>query len=210
MDTKTFRRVLEALLLYLFLPLLFYLELVPVPKLLALVLVASYCLVRLWFDGTVNFVVLNFDFKEEQRWQRMAIRTLLVGAFILLLVVGIQPEQLFSMPAERTMVWINVLFFYPIVSVLPQEIIFRTYFFSLLEDLIPTNNLLVFASAFAFAFLHIIYDNWWAIGLSFLAGMLFSITYLRTNSLFWVTVEHTLFGWLVFTLGFGNYFYEGF
>lgn len=210
MHSKSNGRMFETFLLYITLPLLFYWELVPVPKLLALVLVASYCLVRLWYDGTVNFVVLNFDFKEEQRWQRMAVRTLLVGVFILLLVVWIQPEQLFSMPAERTMVWVNVLFFYPIVSVLPQEIIYRTYFFNLVEDLIPTNKLLVFASAFAFAFLHIIYDNWWAVGLSFLAGMLFSITYLRTNSLFWVTVEHTLFGWLVFTLGFGNYFYEGF
>lgn len=210
MHSKSNGRMFETFLLYITLPLLFYWELVPVPKLLALVLVASYCLVRLWYDGTVNFVVLNFDFKEEQRWQRMAVRTLLVGVFILLLVVWIQPEQLFSMPAERTMVWVNVLFFYPIVSVLPQEIIYRTYFFNLVEDLIPTNKLLVFASAFAFAFLHIIYDNWWAVGLSLLAGMLFSITYLRTNSLFWVTVEHTLFGWLVFTLGFGNYFYEGF
>jgi membrane protease YdiL (CAAX protease family) len=68
----------------------------------------------------------------------------------------------------------------------------------------------VLLSATAFAFVHIIYDNWWAVGLSFIAGLLFGTTYERTQSLFWVTVEHTIYGSLVFTLGMGNYFYEAF
>lgn len=210
MNYKSYRRIIEAILLYITLPLLFYWELVPIPKLLALVLFAFYCLFHLWQSGTVYFVVLNFDFREGERWKRMAQRTLLVGVFILLLVVWVQPQQLFSMPAEHTVVWINVLLIYPLLSVLPQEIIYRVYFFRRLQNLLPSDKLIVFASAFAFAFLHIIYDNWWAVGLSFLAGILFGVTYLRTNSLFWVTIEHTLFGWLIFTLGFGNYFYEGF
>ncbi len=210
MYSKSTGSIFEAILLYITLPLLFYWELVTVPKLLTLVLVASYCLSRLWHSGTINFVVLNFDFREEKRWQRMALRTLLVGVIILLLVVWIQPERLFSMPVERSAVWINILLMYPVLSVLPQEIIYRVYFFSRLQDLIPSNKMIVFTNAFAFGLLHIIYNNWWAVGLSFLAGILFSVTYLRTKSLFWVTVEHTLFGWMVFMLGFGNYFYAGF
>ncbi|NIR70804.1 MAG: hypothetical protein GWN62_33160 [Aliifodinibius sp.] len=65
-------------------------------------------------------------------------------------------------------------------------------------------------SALVFSFLHMVYGNWIAIGLSFGGGILFGLTYKRTQSLFWVTAEHVLYGWLVFTLGLGNYFYEGF
>jgi membrane protease YdiL (CAAX protease family) len=99
---------------------------------------------------------------------------------------------------------------YPILSALPQEFIYRTYFFHRFGDVMTLKYSTIIASAVAFAFVHIVYDNWWAVGLSFIAGLLLGTTYARTKSLFWVTVEHAIYGGLIFTIGMGSYFYEPF
>jgi hypothetical protein len=44
---------------------------------------------------------------------------------------------------------------------------------------------------------------------SFFGGLLFAHTYHTSKSLALVWLEHTLYGWTLFTLGLGWYFYHG-
>jgi membrane protease YdiL (CAAX protease family) len=60
----------------------------------------------------------------------------------------------------------------------------------------------------AFAFLHIIYSNWTAVLLSLAGGFFFTKTCTKTGSLLTTTVEHTLYGWLIFTIGQGVCFHN--
>lgn len=213
-QVKKWGLALEGLLLFVGIPLLTFWELIPIPKILMLILVAAYCAYQLWEDPDFGRGLLKQGFfkkePETNAPQTLLVRTPIIVAAIVTLVLVLHPERLFAFPAERPIFWAVVMLLYPILSALPQEFIYRTFFFHRYEDFIPTNFASVFWSAAAFSFMHIIYDNWWAIGISFIGGLLFGVTYSRTKSLFWVTVEHAIYGCLIFTLGMGMYFYEPF
>lgn len=206
---EKWRLALEGLILFAGLPLLMFWELIPIPKILLLILVAGYCGYQLWRDPTFSQGLLRRNLTEGAS-KSIFIRTPIVIAAIVGLVLVLHPDQLFAFPAERPLLWIVVVILYPVFSALPQEFIYRSFFFHRYGDLMNLPNASVIMSAIAFSFMHIIYDNWWAIGISFVGGLLFGITYARTKSLFWVTVEHTIYGLLIFTLGMGTYFYEPF
>ncbi len=75
-----------------------------------------------------------------------------------------------------------------------------------LQEVIP---FLLSASATAFAYVHIVFRNPVALGLTFLAGLLFGVRYLHTGSLFVTSFEHALYGCAIFTIGPGRWFYHG-
>lgn len=199
----------EGVILLLGLPLMEYLGVNPLPKLVLLVMVAAYCVYMLWRDPTFGRGLLRRS-DDDQISKTILLRLLIIAPGLLGLVWLLHPEYLFAFPIERPWIWMLVMVLYPIVSALPQEMIYRTFFFHRYQDFFYFKNSDILLSALAFSFLHIVYGNWLAIGLSFGGGILFGMTYKRTKSLFWVTIEHVLYGWLIFTLGLGRYFYSGF
>jgi membrane protease YdiL (CAAX protease family) len=157
-------------------------------------------------------------FDRKQLWnQRMLphafmpiFKTFIAGATILvILVLWLTPELFLGFPRRRPIVWLLVMFLYPLLSVYPQELIFRAFFFHRYQTLFPNQHQLVMASALSFGMAHIIFANWVAPLLSTLGGILFAITYSRHRSLALVCVEHSLWGNLIFTIGLGWYFYGG-
>ncbi|TYP93781.1 CAAX protease self-immunity [Fodinibius salinus] len=200
---------LEALILFMGIPMLFYWDLIPLPKILVLILAAAYCGFQLWRDPDFGFGML-VKTKPKSISKSFLIRFPLVAITLVAITAVAQPDQFLAFPSNRPFVWMVVMLLYPLLSALPQEFIFRSFFFHRYAHLIKVKYGTILASAAAFSFLHIIYDNWWAVALSFIGGLLFGLTYKRTKSLYWVTVEHAIYGCLVFTLGMGNYFYEAF
>lgn len=201
--------VTEGILLFLGIPLLFYWELIPIPKILALLMVACYCGYQLWNDDNFGKNLLSGSSNNDIS-KMILLRIPIVCGSLVGLIWVLQPDLFLAFPAEQPLVWMVVMILYPLLSALPQEFIYRTYFFHRYDSLLSLKYSATILSALVFSFLHIVYDNWWAVGLSFIAGLLFGVTYSRTKSLFWVTVEHTIYGWLVFTLGFRTFFYEPF
>lgn len=130
------------------------------------------------------------------------------GAPLALLAVSIlAPDLLFNLPRERTRLWAKIMLLYPFTSVLAQELIFRVFFFHRYALLFAHPKALVLASALAFAFSHVVFRNDLALALTFAGGLLFSWRYGRTRSFAAVWLEHTLWGWLLFTGGLGVYFF---
>ncbi len=201
--------MLEGIGLFIGLPLVEYLEINPLPKLVLLVLVAVYCGYMLWHDPTFGRGLFRRS-DDTQISKTIIFRFLLIAPGLFGLTWFLHPEYLFAFPIERPWIWMLVMVLYPFFSALPQEFIYRTFFFHQYKGLFYFKNSDILLSALAFSFLHIVYGNWVAIVLSFGGGILFGMTYKRTQSLFWVTVEHVLYGWLIFTLGLGEYFFEGF
>lgn len=199
----------EAFTLFVLLPLLMYFDLIPLPKILVLLLVAGYCGYQLWHDPIFSRGLLQRKSKSDAG-RIILMRALIIAPVLLGIVWFFYPEQLFAFPAEQPFLWAAVIILYPVLSALPQEFIYRTFFFQRYDHSFSLPNATVIASAAAFSFAHIVYDNWWAVGLSFIAGLLFGMTYVKTKSLFWVTVEHAIYGCIVFTVGMGEFFYEPF
>jgi membrane protease YdiL (CAAX protease family) len=120
------------------------------------------------------------------------------------------PEALFSLPLENPKLWILVMFFYPILSVLPQEFFFRSFFFKRYASLFVRPSSLVLWNAVAFGWMHVFLQNWVAVVFSFFGGLIFGGAYMKTRSLAAASIEHALYGCMVFTLGLGYYFYHGY
>lgn len=135
-------------------------------------------------------------------------RTAFVLVSLLLLTALFWPQWLFVLPLERPWVWLLVLVFYPVLSVYPQELIYRAFFFHRYHVLLPRRWLFGLNVA-AFSFLHIVFLNPVALALTLIGGYFFARTYLQTRSLAAVSAEHALYGGWIFTVGLGSYFYRG-
>jgi membrane protease YdiL (CAAX protease family) len=96
---------------------------------------------------------------------------------------------------------------YPLLSVWPQEIIFRRFLFHRYERLF--GNQITSASAIMFSYAHIIFLTSLAVLLTLAGGLLFARSYAKTRSLKLTGLEHAIYGCLVFTIGLGQYFYTG-
>lgn len=119
------------------------------------------------------------------------------------------PDRLFSFVLERPAFWALVMVAYPLISVVPQEIIFRMFFFERYQHIFKSRELMIIASGLAFGMAHLIFENWVAPLLTAVGGILFALTYSKKRSLALVSLEHALYGDFIFTIGLGYYFYHG-
>ena len=113
------------------------------------------------------------------------------------------------LPLERPTLWIAIMILYPVLSVWPQEVVYRAFFHHRYAPILSNTLARILVSAFVFGFMHVVFLNWLAPLMTLAGGLLFAWTYERSKSLLAVTIEHALWGCLVFTIGIGWYFYGG-
>ena len=182
---------------------------------------APYMFNYLW--GTTLYCAVVYrllypdSFRSIVRWEavnrcnlrpmllRWAVLSLGMGVITLLLI----PDRFLSL-AERAPQFLVVLFIlYPILSAVPQEFVFCSFLFRRYEGWFGRGIGMILASTVIFAYAHVLFINWVAPILSFLAGLIFAHTYARTRSLALVSIEHGLYGNALFFWGLGWYFYGG-
>jgi membrane protease YdiL (CAAX protease family) len=120
-----------------------------------------------------------------------------------------EPERLFQFMLTMPENWAMVMFLYPILSIFPQEYIYRHFFFLRYKHIFPDMHHMVAASGVAFGIAHILLYNPIAVTLSMIGGLFFAYTYAKTRSLMLVMIEHALYGNFIFTVGLGWYFWAG-
>lgn len=121
-----------------------------------------------------------------------------------------KPHWFLSFPKRKPDVYTSVMILYPILSVLAQEIVYRTFFFHRYGPLFGSwiwLGLLVNAAAFGFG--HIVIGTTFAVIATGIGGLLFALRYWATRSFWAVFIEHTFWGWIIFTVGLGRYFFSG-
>lgn len=162
-------------------------------------------LLLLWRTG-------GFGFRSLVRgWSRMpwlevlglSVATLLAGTVILYFTY---PERLFAMlrSGMLPLIWV----FYPLLSALPQELIFRPLFFHRYGSLLPAGQGAIAVNAAIFSFAHLMYWSAVVAVMTFIGGWIFARAYLRHGfPAAWML--HAIAGNLLFTVGMGAYFYTG-
>jgi membrane protease YdiL (CAAX protease family) len=204
------RRTIEFTLLFLTLPAVAALSApLLVPPLVVLLIVASVAWLvlrrqtfdcrRLWRPTRADLSRIGFILV---RW---AVLTVLLAAA----VAWFLPERLFHLPRAATASWLQLLLLYPVVSVLPQEVLYRAFFFERYRALFGEGHALVLANAGVFAVLHLVFANAIAVVLTFIGGLLFARTYRESGRLPLVVFEHALYGWSVFSVGLDPFFIGG-
>jgi membrane protease YdiL (CAAX protease family) len=201
--------VAEFLLIFVGLPLGYRFSPVRIPALPLLWVVAGYAFWQLLRDP-------RFD--RARLWSAGALPGRLgpilamfaAAAFLIWLGVRIfRPELEWNFVRQSPVFWAVVMVAYPVVSVYPQGVLYRAFFFERYAELFPGKWAMILASAAAFSFLHIIFRNWLAVGLTLAGGVLFALRYEETGSLATSSFEHALYGCWLFTVGLGQYFYHG-
>lgn len=124
-------------------------------------------------------------------------------------VLWLRPHALFMLPLHNERLWIIILCFYPVVSALPQEIVFRALFFGRYGSLFSSAPVAIAANAGAFSLAHLFYWNWPAVILTALGGAVFAWAYLERRAFLFAWLMHAIAGQIVFTTGLGVFFYHG-
>ncbi len=201
--------IAEFLILFVALPLAFRFKPFPFPPIPALWLVAAYCWFRLRSDASFDRRLLWNPAPFQHLAGQIVLIFLVVALTVGLSVYFLRPQMLFSFARRAPWLWGMVMLLYPVLSVYPQGIIYRAFFFHRYRGLFPGARTMILASALAFAFVHIIFRNPIAVSFTLIGGLLFAWRYQETGSLFTSSLEHALYGCLMFTIGLGDYFYQG-
>ncbi|WP_248323054.1 CPBP family intramembrane glutamic endopeptidase [Caballeronia sp. Sq4a] len=139
----------------------------------------------------------------------VGLRFAVLASLVVLAVWHFTPHALLSLPRAHPGMWLLVILLYPVLSVWPQELIFRSFLLHRYKPLFGVNRGYIAASALAFGYAHLIFLNWVAPAMTAVGGALFAATYRDRRSLALACFEHALYGCLVFTVGLGQYFYSG-
>lgn len=202
-------RLAEFLALYAGLPLVLFVRPTPGVLIPGLVAGAAACIVVLRRDPSFDRRQL-LSIRAIAGHARSIVALAAVGAAAMFAGTAIaEPDRLLWLPRHRAALWAVIMVGYPLLSVYPQEVIYRAFLMHRYRAVFPGRWTMIAASAAAFGFGHIMFQNWLAIVMTFAGGALFAWRYDRSRSLAAVWLEHALWGCLIFTIGLGTYFFLG-
>ena len=157
----------------------------------------------------------GFDWRGLLRgWRRvpwgealaLALGTLALCAGILALL---RPEALFHFARTRPQFLLVIWTLYPLLSALPQELVYRPLFFHRYAAILPRDRrAAALLNAGAFSLAHLMYWSPLVLALTFAGGLVFARAYLRHGfPAAWVL--HAVAGNALFAAGMGVWFYSG-
>jgi uncharacterized protein len=195
-------RIAELIILFVILPLVYLIEAFPIHKLIPLISLFAYCFIVLYRNGEIK--VKHFPGSVD--WKIIFIRFILF-VLILFTAVAFSSKNLWADFSGNKKL-IIMLALYPLLSALPQELIFRKFFFHRYAGLFSNRDFLLVINILLFSFAHIYFGNWIVIVFTLVGGLIFTLTFLKYKSLWVVTVEHSLYGLLILSSGLSPYFYK--
>ena len=137
-------------------------------------------------------------------WKTTIIKLVIMAFITTAFLYVTNKSLLFSVVLNKPLLWLLILFFYSLFSVYPQEVIYRTFYFKRYSTLFKNEKLFVFINAIVFSLAHLFFKSSLVIVLTFLGGLLFAFTYQMTKSTLLVSIEHSIYGCWLFTVGIGT------
>lgn len=207
---RKLRLLSELGILYLGIPVFFMLNIINLPLLPFLFAIGILIYIFLKKDPTFDRKTF-FNWKSGRKDHRNIFQLYIAAMILMVAIIYIvDSSKLFILVRERLWLVPIISVGYPLFSVIPQGLAYRSLFFHRYGELFPNENARIIAASALFAFGHIIYKDPLVLALTFLAGLIFTIRYRRTNSLAITIFEHSLYGIWLFISGLGWYFVAGF
>ncbi|MEE2681503.1 MAG: CPBP family glutamic-type intramembrane protease [Planctomycetota bacterium] len=175
-------------------------------------LAAAGCVVLLWRMGRISDPNRESSVNARTRRSVMAevVITIVIGSALLLLLYPlISDEPMARFPRERPGLWLVVLVVYPMLSVVPQGIIFRRWFVARYRPLLGSGAMMILVGAACFGWSHLLFGNPVAPLITAVGGIFFLRTYLRGGSGWLSDLQHAVLGDVAFTIGYGQWLYAG-
>lgn len=196
--------VLEALILFGGVPLLFLFDLPRVVTPAIMLLALAYVAVHAVRNRLIPKRSLGLS-----GFRRFGPLLLLFAIFAVVSTITVavfEADRLFLVVRTNPGLWLFMLVIYCLFSVYPQTLVFRGFFIERYRPLFTDERVLLLVSAAAFAWAHTIIAHPLVFALTFCGGIIFGRTWLKSKSALAVSIEHALYGFWLFTVGLGGYF----
>lgn len=133
------------------------------------------------------------------------------GSFLAItaLVHWLTPGTFLAIPRARPEFMLVIGVFYPLLSALPQEVVFRALYFRRYRPILPRGWPGILLNAAIFATAHLMYWNWIAVAVTFFGGIAFAYGYKKAGGFVTAFLMHAVGGLLLFFLGLGRFFFSG-
>jgi membrane protease YdiL (CAAX protease family) len=193
----------ELLLIFVLIPISFAIDYSPVIKMIIGLLGFIYIIYVLFKVEKIKLKIeKNINWKIF--WTSTIIKFLIIALITITYVWYTDAKSLFIVVLNKPKLWILILLFYSLFSVYPQELLYRTFFFKRYKSLCKNENLFILVNALLFSLAHLLFKNTLVLFLTFIGGILFAITFKKTKSTLLVSIEHSLYGCWLFTVGMGS------
>lgn len=191
-----------------------------VPLVIAVALPPSWMFPLLFAFTGLGIVLLAIT--PGFRWRELFAGLLRISTSVLVLVAAgtaisgylivteVQPGALFFLPRQNPELMMMIAIGYPLVSALPQELVFRVLFFRRYHAILPRSRSgLLVLNAAVFSYAHLMYWSWIVLALTFAGGLAFAYSYHVRRNFPEAVLTHSFAGVILFTLGMGIFFYSG-
>ena len=207
--TEKARLRLEFFLFFLVAPLIVAVALPPRMMFPALFTVTGVGLVLLFITPGFRLTLLGRGLLRMSSTLILLTAVVTLGVGYIILSVT-RPEALWLIVSRNPELMAMIALGYPLVSALPQEVVFRALFFERYAAILPrtlTGQIVLNAAVFSWA--HIMYWSWIVAALTFAGGILFAWSYRIRGNFPEAVVTHSIAGVMLFLVGMGVYFYSG-
>jgi CAAX protease family protein len=201
--SSTKYKLIEFLALFIILPISFTQKFPIRMKLLLGVIGFLYIIFILFKIEKIKFKIAP-NINWNPFWKQTSIKFAIIALITTAFVWFTNKDVLFHVIFNKPKLWIIILFVYSFLSVYPQELIYRTFFFKRYNSFFKNSNLLLFVNAIVFSLGHIFFRNTLVLVLTFFGGLLFAYTFSKTKSTLLVSIEHAIYGCWLFTVGMGS------
>lgn len=137
-------------------------------------------------------------------WKSTLLKLIVIALITIIFVWFTDEERLFEVLLNKPLLWVLILIFYTIFSVYPQEFLYRTFFFKRYQILFKNETIFIIINAMLFSLAHLFFKNTLVLFLTFIGGLLFAFTFKKTKSTLLASIEHSIYGCWLFTVGMGN------
>jgi membrane protease YdiL (CAAX protease family) len=196
-------KFLELLIIFVFIPISFVFNYAPILKFVIGLLGFTYITFVLFKIEKIK-VHIEKNINWQFFWKSTIIKLLIIAFITALFVWFTDKESLFVVLLNKPKLWLLILLFYSLFSVYPQELLYRTFFFKRYKILFKNEYVFIFINALLFSLAHLFFKNTLVLMLTFVGGVLFAFTFKKTKSTLLVSIEHSIYGCWLFTVGMGN------
>jgi len=87
---------------------------------------------------------------------RMAVFSILILILGIIIIQFYDPTLLFKVPRTNPLLWVIILFVYSFLSVIPQELVYRKFFYMRYADLFKSKKLFFCINVLCFSLCHLL------------------------------------------------------
>lgn len=198
------KRCIELLSLFLVYPIFLSLTSISLSIRLSFAPIILLYLIWICYQQKNSLLKKRKQIKPILFWKKVGFRWFVIAIATIAYVFFIDKYLLFKVLLTKPLLWLQMLLIYTFLSVIPQEFVYRVFYFQRYRFLFKNENTFFFVNALLFCIAHLMFDSLFVLGITFIGGYLFAYTYHKTKSMFWVSVEHLIYGGWLFTVGMGK------